>query len=220
MGGITITYRGRAIPRPPANLASDLRRRIVLNELRPGSVLTELGLAAELACSQAAVREALLRLEGEGLVRRAGRQGTSVTDLDAETAAEMLDLRRRIELRGARRAARRAGAGEVAELRRRLDAMARAAAASALWPLIEHDMEFHLALFRLSGFHALEPILARVMLHTQRFKLWAPWHQRPLAETAARHAPILAALQDRDSASLVRTLGAHLDTVVEHRRAA
>ena len=114
-------------------------------------------------------------------MRRAGRQGTSVTDLDAETAAEMLDLRRRIELRGARRAARRAGAGEVAELRRRLDAMARAAAASALWPLIEHDMEFHLALFRLSGFHALEPILARVMLHTQRFKLWAPWHQRPLA---------------------------------------
>jgi DNA-binding GntR family transcriptional regulator len=197
-----------------------LRRRIVLNELSPGSVLTELGLAADLACSQAAVREALLRLEGEGLVLRAGRQGTTVTDLDADTAGEILDLRRRIELRGARRAVRRVLAGDFATLARIQAAMEVAATAGDAWAVLDADMEWHLALFRISGLHAMAPILARCMLHSHRFRLWAPWHRRPLAQTAARHLPILDALRARDGAALARELGAHLDTIVERRQAA
>lgn len=192
----------------------------MLNELAPGTVLTELGLAAGLGCSQAAVREALLRLEGEGLVLRSGRQGTTVTGLEAEEAAEILDLRRRIETRNARRAARRAGAGDIAGLEEVLARMHAAAAAGDLWGVTEHDIAFHLALFRAGGLHAMEPILARCVLHSARFKLWAPWHGRPLAETAARHIPILAALRAGDGAALARELAAHLDTIVESRSAA
>lgn len=58
-----------------------------------------------MACSQGTVREALLRLQEDGLVIRAGRRGTTVTPLDADAASEMLALRRRIETRGAARAA-------------------------------------------------------------------------------------------------------------------
>lgn len=206
-------------PDGPA-LLTRLRRRVVLNELAPGHVLTELGIAAEIGCSQSAVREALLRLEGEGLVHRAGRQGTRVTDLDADAAAEILHVRRRIELRGARRAARMAGAGDIARLRGLLAAMLRAAEAGEVWALIEQDTEFHLALFRIAGLEALEPILARCILHTHRFKLWAPWHQRPLQQTAARHAPLLEALGNGDAPLLARLLAEHLDTIVERRNAA
>lgn len=209
-----------AARKPPGRtVLSELRRRIVLNETAPGTVLTELGLATELACSQAAVREALLRLDAEGLVRRAGRQGTAVTDLDADTATEILDLRRRIEVRAARRIARRAGGGDIARLLEQAADMAAAAAEGDLWAVVEHDIAFHLALFRISGLDAMAPILARCILHTQRFKLWAPWHQRPLAETAHRHAPILAALEARDGAALARELGIHLDTMVESHQA-
>jgi DNA-binding GntR family transcriptional regulator len=205
---------------PAARAAAELRRRIVMNELTPGSLLTELSLASDMGCSQAAVREALLRLEGEGLVLRSGRQGTSVTDLDADTAAEILDLRRRIELRGARRLGKRVAAGDMARLRRVQAAMEAAAQAGDAWAVLEHDMELHLGLFRLSGLHAMEAILARCMLHTHRFRLWAPWHQRPLVETAERHRPILDALEAGDSAALARELGGHLDTIVDRRVAA
>ena len=191
-----------------------------MNDLAPGTVLTELGLAAELACSQAMVREALLRLQGEGLVRRSGRQGTSVTDLDSETALEILDLRRRIELRGARRAVKRVGTGDISRLDALLDAMHRAAAANDAWALVEWDTEFHLALFHAAGLHAMEPILARCIMHTHRFKLWAPWHQRPLSQTASRHEPILEALRQRDGTALARELSNHLDTIVERWSAA
>jgi DNA-binding GntR family transcriptional regulator len=199
---------------------SRLRRRIMLNDLTPGMVLTELGLATELACSQAAIREALLRLEGEGLVRRAGHQGTTVTDLDADAATEILDLRRRIEVRAARRVARRATGGDLETLLRMQDRMFAAADAGDVWALIERDCDFHLTLFRIGGLHALEPILLRCILHTARFRLWAPWHKRPLHQTAARHQPILAALRSGEPAALARELGRHLDTIVERRDAA
>ena len=198
-----------------ASVLRDLRRRIVLNELQPGTVLTELGLAETLGCSQAAVREALLRLEGEGLVARAGRQGTTVTALDRDAAEEILALRRRIETRAAARIVPRAGSGDLASLEAELTSMRGAARDGDLWAMVEADIAFHLALFRIAALPAMEPILARCILHTHRFRLWAPWHRRKLAATAARHAPILAALEARDAVALAEAMGHHLDTIVE-----
>lgn len=76
----------------------------MLNELEPETVLTELGLAEELGCSQGTIREALMRLQQDGLVARSGRRGTLVTRLTAEEAQEMLALRRHIEMKGALKA--------------------------------------------------------------------------------------------------------------------
>ena len=192
-----------------------LRRRIVLNELRPGTVLTELALAAELRVSQGAVREALLRLEGEGLVTRSGHQGTAVTDLGPVEAAEMLRLRRQLEGRAAHAAASALGRGGEAALEQQFAAMQAAAAAGSQWDLIVADTEFHMTLFRAAGLTAMEPILSRCILHTHRSRLWAPWHDRPLRQTAERHAEILCAVRIRDGRGLRRALERHIDTIVD-----
>lgn len=192
-----------------------LKRRIVLNELRPGMVLTELGLARALDCSQASVREALLRLQEDGLVLRAGRRGTSVTPLDPEEAQEILALRRRIEVRAAPRAARAVDAAALAGIEALLEEMREAARAGDDWALIEADTEFHLAIFRLSGLRALEQILIRCILHSHRQKLWEPRHRRPLAATAERHVILLEHLAAGDGEGLARALGRHIDTIVD-----
>ncbi len=202
---------------PGALVLGELRRQIILNELQPGTVLTELGLASSLGCSQAAVREALLRLDGEGLVLREGRKGTTVTDLDADAAVEILDLRRRIEVRAAPAVVRRVGNGELARLEAICRKMFEAAAEDDLWALVEQDMAFHESIFRISGLHAIQPILMRCILHTQRFKLWAPRHDRPLRKTAERHLPILKTIKERDGTALQRELRTHLDTMIEER---
>jgi GntR family transcriptional regulator, rspAB operon transcriptional repressor len=201
-------------------IANELRRRIVLNELQPGSVLTEMALAAEYGSSQGAVREALLRLMGEGLVSRSGHQGTTVTDLDATEAGEILGLRRRIEGRAAAAMARRVTAGSMSQLHGWLAAMREAAEADDLWAMVRADTEFHLCMFRVAGLNAMLPILSRCILHTHRFRLWAPWHRRPLCTTANRHLPILAMLEARDGTGLRREVEAHLDTIVEREAAA
>ena len=202
------------IKRPRALVYETVKRRIMMNEIEPGSVLTELGLAREIGCSQGTIREALLRLQEDGLVTRAGHRGTTVTRLDQEEAEETLAIRRRIEVRGALKAARHA-TGEVIEtLHRLIGRMEDAAHQDDAFALIEFDMAFHLTLFRLSGLEALEQILTRCTLHTHRSKLWAPGHRRPLLETARRHHVLVEHLAGGDAEGLARAVAQHIDTIV------
>ena len=186
-----------------------------MNEIRPGETLTELGLARELGCSQGTIREALMRLQDEGLVVRAGRRGTTVTTIDAEEAEEIIALRRRIETRGALRAVRYVSPTDIARLDLIQAEMDAAAAAGDAFALIELDMAFHMEVFRLSGLQALEQILMRCMLHSHRFKLYAPGHQRPLTESARRHRVLVERLAGRDGAGLAEAIGHHIDTLID-----
>jgi len=201
--------------RPRDAIYTTLKRRIVLNELRPGVTLTELAVAADLGSSQGPVREALMRLQEDGLVLRSGHRGTSVTPLNPEEAEEILALRRRIEVRAAPRAVRAVDAAALARLTHLRERMDAAAEAGDEYGLIELDTEFHLAIFRLAELRALEQILVRCILHSHRQKLWEPRHRRPLAETAARHDVLLELVKARDGEALARALGLHIDTIVE-----
>lgn len=192
-----------------------IRRAIVLDELTPGAMLTEMALAAAHGCSQGTVREALLRLQEEGLVVRAGYRGTLVSALDADEAAVMLAVRKQLEREGVARLKLADRCALLAELETHLEGMRAAAGDGDAYALICHDMAFHLALFRPAGLPALEPILRRASIHTHRFKLWAPEHQRPLATTAERHRPLLEAVRAGDRQRLDAELTRHLDTIVE-----
>jgi len=201
--------------RPRDIVYSALKRRIVLNEIRPGEPLTELGLAGELECSQGTVREALLRLQEDGLVQRSGHRGTMVTTLDPGAAEEILDLRKRLETRGALRAVRAYTPDAAAELKALRQGMAAAAKRGDAYGLIELDMRFHAAIFRLASPPVLEQILIRCMLHSHRQKLWAPGHRRSLSRTADRHDTIMEALEAQDVQRLAQEIAHHLDTIVE-----
>jgi GntR family transcriptional regulator, rspAB operon transcriptional repressor len=201
--------------RPRDAIYAAVKRRIVLNELRPGMILTELGLASDLDCSQGPVREALMRLQEEGLVLRNGHRGTVVTPLNPEEAEEILALRRRIEVRAAPKAAQRVDARALQRLAQFNARMAEAAAAGDEYALIELDTAFHLEIFRLAELRALEQILVRCILHSHRQKLWEPRHRRPLLETAARHDTLYDRLAARDGDGLAAALGEHIDTIVE-----
>jgi DNA-binding GntR family transcriptional regulator len=206
-----------AIPkliRPVDIVYARVKRRIMLNELKPEAVLTELGLAHEIGCGQGTIREALLRLQEDGLVVRTGRRGTKVTRLNAEEAHEMLALRRSIESRGALKAVRHLDENALAELSAIRSVMAETAARDDEYGLIEADREFHLGIFRLAGLDALEQILARCIMHSHRCKLWAPGHRRPLAETAKRHDILIERLAARDGEGLAKAIGEHIDTIV------
>jgi DNA-binding GntR family transcriptional regulator len=207
-----------SIKRPRELVYETMKRRIMMNELKPGSTLTELGLAREIGCSQGTIREALLRLQEDGLVTRAGHRGTTVTRLDQEEAEETLAIRRRIEIRGALKSARNVTDEVLTELRRLILEMEQAAHQDDAFALIEFDMAFHLTLFKLSGLEALEQILTRCTIHTHRSKLWAPGHQRPLLETAHRHHRLVDHLARGDGEGLARAVGEHIDTIVTQER--
>lgn len=200
--------------RPADYVHGLLMRRIMLNDLQPETVLTELGLAEELGCSQGTIREALLRLQQDGLVSRSGRRGTLVTRLTAEEAQEMLALRRHIEMKGALKAAVHLSEKDKHQISGLRAAMDEAVVQQDEYRLIEVDMDFHLSIFRLAGLDALESILSRCIIHGHRSKLWAPGHRRTLVETAERHDILLAKLFAGDGEKLAEEIGRHIDTML------
>ncbi|MBI1244073.1 MAG: FCD domain-containing protein [Alphaproteobacteria bacterium] len=204
----------RKLLRPADVVYDHVKRRIMMNEFKPEFVLTELGLAHEIGCSQGTIREALLRLQEDGLVTRTARRGTVVTRLNAEEAQEMLVLRRMIETRGAAKAARKIDKTQLAEIAALRERMDEAAAQGDEYALMQADTEFHLAIFRASGLDALEQILARCIKHSHRWKIWAPSHKRALEKTAARHDVLFERLAAGDGEGLAAALGKHIDTIV------
>lgn len=75
-----------------------LREKILSNELRGGAQLKQKDLASQLGTSMSALREALKTLEGEGLVKISPNRGATVSELSAEEAQEIFDIRLFLEL--------------------------------------------------------------------------------------------------------------------------
>lgn len=80
-------------------VAEDLRRRIVDGELRAGFQLRQDALAAEFGVSRIPVREALMQLEAEGLVKIHPHRGAIVSELSTEEVEELFELRALLEPR-------------------------------------------------------------------------------------------------------------------------
>lgn len=91
-------------------------RRIVEGVYRPGERLIEQRIAEELEVSRTPVREALVRLEGAGLVVNARHKGAMVRPLSREDIVDLYELRAVLESLAAKRAAVRADASHLARM--------------------------------------------------------------------------------------------------------
>ncbi len=92
----------RRVVRPPGNTRSasiyeQLRSALLSGQYLPGTWLREEQLAAEYAASRTPVREALRRLESDGLVEIVPRRGVLVVDLALEDLDEVYDIRSALE---------------------------------------------------------------------------------------------------------------------------
>ena len=93
-------------PEPLAEIVFGIvRDAIVRKDLPPGSRISEARLATQLNVSKTPVREAILRLEGIGLVVSDGNRGTRVVTPSAENIQHAFEVRMALEAFAARRAA-------------------------------------------------------------------------------------------------------------------
>ena len=98
-----------------------VRRAIVSGELAAGERLTERGLAARLNVSATPIREAIKRLEREGLLERPGPRTLVVASMTPATVGQVIEARAIVRGALARLAARRATPEQIEELYRMLD---------------------------------------------------------------------------------------------------
>lgn len=191
-----------------------LKRQIMLSQVTPGQALVELEIAAAMGCSQGTVREALMRLQEEGLIVRKGYGGTIVTPISPLEAQAFLALRAQLESLALAHSLPRIGAPQVQALSGLVRQMEVAADAGDEYTLFELDQQFHVMLFQWAEMPALVPVLTRCSLYNHRNKISLDVAPRTLAETARRHWRVVAALENGDRAEAERVLRHHVESVV------
>lgn len=120
-----------------------IRRAILNHELEPGDRLSVPDLARRLGVSRSPVREAIVRLEREGLARFVANRGAEVALSDSRDVVELLEVREALEGYIARLAAVRLTDTDLSSLRELLSQHRLMVTAADLDGHVATDLEFH-----------------------------------------------------------------------------
>ncbi len=135
---------------------------ILSGKYHKGDILTETKLSTAYGVSRTPVREAVRRLQTEGLVRECGK-GIQILGVSTDDLADIYDVRMHIEGMVARRAAERVTDEELAQMKEVLDLHEFYTAKGSVERLKETDNAFHTAIYKSCGSVLLEELLT--MLH-------------------------------------------------------
>jgi DNA-binding GntR family transcriptional regulator len=209
----------RMIVSQAENAYRELRDLLLTGALPPGDRLSELALAERLGTSRTPVREALRRLEADGLVVGSGR-GVAVPELERSEVEHAFEVRATLEAMTAQRAARRVGAGQVPvaaldELRRLASVSASATARGELAAAISANREFHRAIAELAGNSLALDILDRLwdrLTVSARISLEPARRRR---EVNNEHDRLVAAIASGDAGEAGPLARAHVEATLE-----
>ncbi|GAB3459914.1 GntR family transcriptional regulator [Kineococcus endophyticus] len=137
---------------PPAadRVYAHVKQAVLDRTLPGGHLLTEGEVADELGVSRTPVREGLLRLQAEGLVRLIPKRGALVVPVSPQEVEDVLEARELVEVHAARRAWT-VRSELVHRLTPHLLAMRRAATGAATWDFMAADRAFHAEVVRAAG---------------------------------------------------------------------
>lgn len=189
--------------KPVGSLSSQIYERIwqsiITGELPSGTRLVEMDIAAQMGTSQGPVRDALQRLERDGLVQRHARSATFVTSISTDEMYELFSIRSAIEAFAIRRTVQRIDSSQCAELQALVEAMHAAAQDDDMSALVNYDLEFHRLICKWSGNIALTQAWNPLYSQIQRFVAQTHKHYfSNLMEIADTHQPIVDVLVAKD----------------------
>ncbi|HEY4280935.1 MAG TPA: GntR family transcriptional regulator [Conexibacter sp.] len=187
-----------------------LRAAILDGRLQAGGLYSVARLAQQLGVSRTPVREALLLLERQGMVRFERNRGARVLDSTARDLDEIFSLRLLLEVPAARRAAELITPADLALLKQELEAMRAQARAGDEPAFMAHDRRFHETLLAASGNRRLVEVVGSLRDTVRLRGASTVGRGRDLRAIHREHVRILDALRARDADAVARELRAHL----------
>ena len=192
-----------------------IRGAIISGDFSPGQRLVEAELTERFGASRAAVRDALVQLDGEGLVERIQNRGARVRAVSLEEAVEITEIRMALEGLCAAKAAGRATESDHAELRGIGERMRAAVGSGDVFGYSDLNKELHALLLTISGQRTARTVLDRLRGQNVR-------HQFRLATQPGRpqislpeHLAIIDAVCAGDAEAAEQAMRAHLHSVLD-----
>lgn len=205
-------------PRLADEVVALLQERILSGALPPGHRLRQASLAAEFNVSRTPLREALGRLEEQGLVANSPTQGLQVIAPDSRRLLEAYELREVLDGLSARLAAKRHGPALVRSLLRALEVQRIALHPwnSRLWT--EGNVSFHEAVTEAAANEYLVRLLPVMRLTAQMFYPRMLLNRERTEDAHREHMAIANAIRRRDDEEAESLARLHIQTTVEMLR--
>ena len=197
-----------------------LRQAILTGELKPGERLMEIHLADRLGVSRTPIREAIRKLELEGLVVMIPRKGAQVARITEKNLKDVLEVRRALDMLAVRLACSRMDDEYKKQLREACDEFARVVKNNNTKDITEADVRFHDIINKATGNDRLIQLVNNLAEQMYRYRLEyikdAAYHNR----LGAEHEEIYSAIMDGDEERAAKAVVLHIDnqeaTIIKH----
>lgn len=188
-----------------------LRKAILIGELKPGERLMEIHLAEKIGVSRTPIREAIHKLELEGLVTMLPRRGAMVAEISERGLRDVLEVRRALDTFCAELAAERITDEEKEALSKACEAFEEAVKTGDATVIARADVDFHDIIVGATGNERLVALLNNLaeQIYRYRFEYIKDDTQHP--RLVNEHRLLMNAILRNDSFEAGRAAREHID---------
>ena len=210
--GISWVKPVSAIPRQSlaAAVADKLREKIIRGELREGEQVRQDAIALEFQVSKIPVREALQRLEAEGLIKIVANRGAVVAALSADEIEEMFEVRAVLECHVLRQALPRITDGDFQHAERLLSEYEHMAEDTDIAAWAEWNWNFHSTFYREAQRPVFLALLKTLNNNCDRYTRMVLLVTGNIHFTGKTHRTLLEAIRTRDVETATSALWQHM----------
>ncbi len=188
-----------------------LRRAILTGELKPGERLMEIHLANKLGVSRTPIREAIRKLELEGLVIMIPRRGAEVAQITEKSLKDVLEVRRALDALCVELACDRISEEEKAQLRQACDTFERATRTKNVTAIAEADVALHDIIVQATGNQRLIQLINNLSEQMYRYRFEYIKDESRHDNLVEEHRMIYESIMENDKERAAQAAKLHID---------
>ncbi|PRR69901.1 putative HTH-type transcriptional regulator YdfH [Moorella humiferrea] len=217
------TLRGLDVIQPVMGqkVYEQIKEAIINNTIKPGTMIQERILAEKLGVSRTPVREALRRLNSEGLIELIPGKGATVTKITIEDIREIMQVREPLECLAVKLAAERIQPQDIKYLEEMIanwdkEINCTDPAQINFQSLSTKDIAFHEYIVEIAGNKRLASILNMLRDQIRRITFLTQDNKNRIETSFPQHLKILEALKQRDPAAAEENMRQHMQSIKEY----
>ena len=188
-----------------------LRKAILRGELKPGERLMEIPLANKLGVSRTPIREAIRKLELEGLVLMIPRKGAEVAQITEKNMQDVLEVRKALEELSVQLACERITPEQVEEMKMAAEDFRKVLKSGDVTKIAEADVKFHDIIFAATNNQRLITLLNNLREQMYRFRVEYLKQKECYPQLLEEHDKLIALISGGEVEEACELMGCHID---------
>lgn len=188
-----------------------LRQAILRGELKPGERLMEIQLANKLGVSRTPIREAIRKLELEGLVLMIPRRGAEVAEITEQSLRDVLEVREALEELSVKLACEHVTKDQIAEMKEAAAAFKESLKGDDVTRIAEADVAFHDVINMATANQKLIQILNNLREQMYRYRVEYLKKREFYDQLVEEHEMLIQAVENREKERAVEIICRHID---------